>query len=243
MSKIGNALIKEPTGPRLTVVESIDDSRLEQIDYLVEPKESPFKVAVIALGAIAVLVSGVSLYRKYQARVAAKELFQKTVSYSENLEHSVQAFQSHDYDAAVRGFTALKEAHSDKKNEPLLLVNIGMAYKQKGDVANAKKSYEAAIQADPKYSVAYNNLAMLEAEQKDWTNAKIHLEKAIAVDPDQTAPIINLGKIYENSGKWAQAATYYSQYVDHPKADPAIKKLLQKRIQRLKSLSKEWQEQ
>lgn len=48
----------------------------------------------------------------------------------------------------------------DPKN-PTNYFNIGVIYMDKGDDAKAKEYYEKAIQADPNYKNAYNNLALL----------------------------------------------------------------------------------
>lgn len=60
----------------------------------------------------------------------------------------------------------MEAAKLDPKN-PTNFYNIGVLYGDKGDVAKAKEYYEKAIQIDPNYKNAYNNIALLIIKPED----------------------------------------------------------------------------
>ena len=244
MSRIGNALLKETAVRRLKVVGGTDDVQAQPTEFLPEDavvydlkeeKRVWFAAAVVAL--IVALAVGTWALRKHGVKAPAPEISRKTVSFSAQYQLSAQAFKNRKFEQALRGFTLLLEEFHDKDNAPLLLVNIGMTYKEMGDLPNAKKSYQAAIQADPKDSIAYNNLAMLDADEGDMKSAVGLLEKAISADPEQAAPLLNLGKLYEQEGQWSLAVVYYSKYVESKKGEPSVKERIQVRIRKLHLLS------
>ncbi len=59
---------------------------------------------------------------------------------------------------------------------------LGTILMQQGKYAEAKQSFERAIQADPKYTLAYGNLARAETALQNYGNAMEALAQAIATD-------------------------------------------------------------
>jgi tetratricopeptide (TPR) repeat protein len=236
MSRINNALNQQETASqKLRLIETIDGNQLDSRDYLVENKKQRKTVIIACVAILAVAAIAHTAYKSYRLKKETLEAATKGISYLEQMDLSTQAFSKQDYDGALRGYQKL--LNDGRKANPLLLVDIGMTYKKKGDLKNAKQSYQAALNADPKYSAAYNNLAMISVEENDWAGAISLLEKAISLDPEHLAPVLNLAKLYERSSKWGLATASYTKYLLSPKADPAIKNLVQKRLKKLHSLT------
>lgn len=239
MSRINNALAqKQQSNERkLSLVESIDGNQLENSDFHVEKKRAKSYVTmIVGVGAVLIAVA-LSFKAYYTHRTKTQAMASVTglgLTYRELIQTGVQAFNKGDYDTALRGFQGLLKDHG---SDPVLLVDIGMTYKKKKDFANAKASYKSALQADGKFSAAYNNLGMLSVEEHDWVAATGYLEKALQADPDQVAALLNLAKLNEQSGNWPLAEDYYARYLEHPKGDASVKKLIQKRVKKLQLLS------
>lgn len=77
----------------------------------------------------------------------------------------------------------------------------------------ARKLLDAAIEADPLYGPAHNDLGMIDFRQQRYYEAAVHFRNAVKLLPRQPQPINNLGLVLERSGKLSAAEKYYSQAV------------------------------
>jgi len=57
-------------------------------------------------------------------------------------------------------------------------------------------NYQKAIQLDPGYKIAYNNLGLVYNDMKMFSKAILYYQKAIEIDPDYALAYNNLGNIY-----------------------------------------------
>lgn len=78
---------------------------------------------------------------------------------------------------------------------------------------DARKLLDAAIEADPLYGPAHNDLGMIDFRQQHYYEAAVHFRNAVKLLPRQPQPINNLGLVLERSGKLSAAEKYYSQAV------------------------------
>jgi tetratricopeptide (TPR) repeat protein len=86
-----------------------------------------------------------------------------------------------------------------------------------GKRADATRSFKAAIAADPKLAVAYNNLAWMEAEQKgNLDQALAWAQKATQLDPRVTNYWHTLGAVYLARGENAAAVKALNEAVKGP---------------------------
>jgi Tfp pilus assembly protein PilF len=82
--------------------------------------------------------------------------------------------------AAVSASPAFADARSDAKAQ----VDFGINVAQKGLWREAIYRWERAVQIDPTYAAAFNNLAIAYEHEGQLTKARKAYEKALAIDPD-----------------------------------------------------------
>jgi tetratricopeptide (TPR) repeat protein len=85
-----------------------------------------------------------------------------------------------------------KDTLKYRPNDPKLHYNLGNAYLRKGLLNAAAKEYSIAIEGNPSYAYALNNLGLTLEKQGDAKAARKHYEMAIILDPKLDAAKKNL---------------------------------------------------
>jgi Tfp pilus assembly protein PilF len=75
-------------------------------------------------------------------------------------------------------------ALADARSEAKAQVEFGIKVAQNGLWKEATYRWEKAVQIDPSYAEAWNNLAIAYEQQGDFDNAEEAYSKAVALDPD-----------------------------------------------------------
>jgi hypothetical protein len=91
-------------------------------------------------------------------------------------------------------------------------VNLGTYYMDHGDLNNAMKQFETAIEISDTISEAQYNLALCLLHQTNgqgpMKDAITHLERAVTIDPNFIPAYHQLARIYDYKGEAAKAAFY-----------------------------------
>ena len=87
--------------------------------------------------------------------------------------------------------------------------NLAAALKAQGDPDGAIESYNNAIQLNPDYAEAHNNLGNVYKQQGKLVEAAFSLHKAISLRPDYAEAHNNLGNVYKEQGRFEEATSYY----------------------------------
>jgi Flp pilus assembly protein TadD len=88
--------------------------------------------------------------------------------------------------AALVTSLAASAASADARGDAKAQVEFGIAVAQKGLWREAAYRWERAVQIDPTYAAAYNNLAIAYEQQGDFEKARAAYEKAVELEPDNT---------------------------------------------------------
>ena len=97
-------------------------------------------------------------------------------------------------------------------DSPLLANKIGIAFHQLMQFDLAKKNYERAVQLDPEFAEAINNLGTIYYGQKSYRRAINLYKRALKRSPSPPASIYaNLGAAYFARRNYKQATDYYQQ--------------------------------
>jgi tetratricopeptide (TPR) repeat protein len=91
---------------------------------------------------------------------------------------------------------------------------------QKTNPALAESLYRQAIEKDPTFYYAYNNLGIVLHDAERMQEAFAVYQKAIAVKPDYAKAYNNLGVWYYDSGDKKKAVEMYLKSIDITQADP-----------------------
>ena len=81
----------------------------------------------------------------------------------------------------------------------------GIARQKKGDLQGAIAHYEKAIDIDPHFYPAFNNLGAAYERQGDHRRAEEVLLKALAINPEDGQSHINLGHVFYEEGRYPEA--------------------------------------
>lgn len=105
-------------------------------------------------------------------------------------------------DEAIAAYRAALEV---TPNAAPLLLNLGLAFAAKGDMANAVSSYRQSLQADPRVPLGEVNLAIALEQGGDPDGARAAYERAIAADPTAALPYLNIGTMLLRAQRAAEA--------------------------------------
>lgn len=103
-------------------------------------------------------------------------------------------YRKEDLDSAAE---TLRQA-AKKSNDPLAYYNLGMVYKKKGMIAEAKMAFLSALDYAPTGEIAYKaagQLGILHATQGDLSNAKYYYERAVQLSPANPKYFYNLALV------------------------------------------------
>lgn len=99
--------------------------------------------------------------------------------------------------------------------------NIAKNAADRGDAALAKVKYQEAIELNPTYAQALNNLGNLLKEEKNLSEAEKLLRQAVTLQKDFAAAWMNLGIVLTSSNNFVEAEQCYlnALYCRHPYPD------------------------
>ena len=103
------------------------------------------------------------------------------------------------------------------KIDPNLAVvhnNLGIIFKELGEIQKAQSCYEKAIKGDPNFAEPYHNLGFLFQCEGDIQKAKSYYEKAIKYDPNLANSYHNLGSLLQSEGDIQKAKSYYEKAIE-----------------------------
>lgn len=138
-------------------------------------------------------------------------------------------------DRPARALKELTKAAQLAPHDPKIHNVLGLAYWRKRELAMAEQAFRAAVEADPKFSEAWNNLGVLYLEQDRFEAAIPVLEQAVG-DVFYTTPeraLTNLGWALFKVGRTAEAERRFREALDmaggFPLAHKHLATLLQAR--------------
>lgn len=122
-------------------------------------------------------------------------------------------FNNHQYER-VREIIQTANEHGARDKRLYFLTGV-MAW-QEGDLAAAKEAFREAIEIDPGFAEAYNNLGSIYLAEKDYPEAVTAFKAALG-NPLYLTPELalnNLGRTSELMGNLYQAEVYYRRAID-----------------------------
>jgi tetratricopeptide (TPR) repeat protein len=87
----------------------------------------------------------------------------------------------------------------------------GVELQQQGDLDSARKCYQKAVELDPSYAIAYNDLGIIYEANGLNDKAEESYLKCIELDPAYLSAYSNLAILYENKRDLEQSAFYWKR--------------------------------
>lgn len=163
-----------------------------------------FKMATLerALGHAPRASAELRLFKDLSARQDAKWR-------AEALEHAaINALEKGDL---TQGISALTQAYEGNPNASSAR-NLALANLQSGNIAEARRFLQKALELAPQDAAAHNYFGLLEAREGNLELAEQHFERAAKVDPSSVDGLYNAGVAaaalghYEKAIHWLRAA-------------------------------------
>ena len=125
-----------------------------------------------------------------------------------------------DMDEAIKYYTlAIEGGYKDAK----VFSRLAMAFWERDYVENAIEFYNRAIDIEPDYEIAYNNLGVVYFDGlNDAERAKPCFEAALKLNDNYTMAHFNMARYYETKGNKVSAANEYQYALDLNKVYPEI---------------------
>lgn len=147
---------------------------------------------------------------------------QKAIKQSKiHYEMGILYFQEGDYVRALQEFVRAKDLNNDDK---FVWNALGLAYKERKLIKEAKDAFERAISIDRNYSEAYNNLGVLFLDEGNYKEAIRYFEKAVK-NIFYTTPELaynNMAFAYEKLKETIMAEKNYREAISiNPSFSPA----------------------
>jgi len=130
--------------------------------------------------------------------------------YEEILTH----YRNHQYDLVKQYISRCQE--SGVRDKRLYFLSGILAFQSQNN-EQAKTAFQQAIELDPEYSDAYNNLGILYLADKEYAKAESSFHNALK-NPLYLTPeiaLVHLGKVMEAKDNFAAAEQYYRQAIKY----------------------------
>jgi tetratricopeptide (TPR) repeat protein len=106
---------------------------------------------------------------------------------------------------------ALTLATNDKKNQALIMNNLGLYYSKINDSYAAKEAFEASIKSYAHYLTPHYNLAQLYLKYSQFTKAEQKLLMLYKTAPEDIDVIYGLGHLNLMQGQYSKANYYFEK--------------------------------
>ena len=98
--------------------------------------------------------------------------------------------------------------------------NQGVEFDTAGNIDSAIESYKAAIELDPEYCDAMDNLALVLRKTGNYEEAAAWYEKSVEVAPDNSVAHMGLANTYFDLERYDEALTQYNELLRINPEDP-----------------------
>lgn len=101
-----------------------------------------------------------------------------------------------------------------------LAYDDGMEYINNNDIENAILKFTKAVEIDPNFAFAWDNLGISYRKNKDYENAIASYQKSLDIYPEGRLPLLNIAIAYNLNKDFEQAIIYYKKFIALYSDDP-----------------------
>jgi len=92
--------------------------------------------------------------------------------------------------------------------------SLGVDYRNRGAVDQAIKEFKKALELDPNYGEAHNDLGYVYLDMGDFSKSVEHLKKYVSLSPGEANPLDSLAEAYFWTGKLDEATARYKDALE-----------------------------
>lgn len=170
-----------------------------------ERANSPDVKGAKGSGVIAAAEPAVSVGREDGFQIALKAAKIRNINGVELYKQGRFFLAKNEFLSSIEIFPEYAEAYN----------NLGLTYKQLGDMKGAEGSYKNALQYKPGYPEAMNNYGILLETKGNSNAAREYFKKAVLIAPDYPDPYLNMAVSLENSKRIEDAIIYYEGFLSY----------------------------
>lgn len=156
-------------------------------------------------GVIAAAEPALSVGSEDGFQTALKAAKTKNINGVELYKHGSFFLAKNEFLSSIEIFPEYAEAYN----------NLGLTYKQLGDMKSAEVNYKKALQYKPGYPEAMNNYGILLETKGNSNVAREYFKKAVLIAPDYPDPYLNMAVSLENGKRIEDAIIYYEGFLSH----------------------------
>ncbi len=101
-----------------------------------------------------------------------------------------------------------------------LAYDDGMDYINDGDVENAILKFSKAVNIDPNFAFAWDNLGISYRKNTEYDKAIESYKKSLEIYPEGRLPLLNIAITYNLNKQYDEAVTYYNKFIEIYNEDP-----------------------
>ena len=101
-----------------------------------------------------------------------------------------------------------------------LAYDDGMEYNNNGDVESAILKFIKAVEIDPNFAFAWDNLGISYRKNKEYDKAIAAYQKSLEIYPEGRLPLLNIAIAYNLNKNYDQAIVYYKKFITLYSEDP-----------------------
>lgn len=101
-----------------------------------------------------------------------------------------------------------------------LAYDDGMDYINEGDTENAILKFSKAVEIDPKFAFAWDNLGISYRKNQEYDKAIASYLKSLEIYPEGRLPLLNIAITYNLNQQYTEAVKYYEKFIDIYTDDP-----------------------
>ncbi len=101
-----------------------------------------------------------------------------------------------------------------------LAYDDGMEYINEGDTENAILKFSKAVDIDPNFAFAWDNLGISYRKNKEYDKAIASYLKSLEIYPEGRLPLLNIAITYNLNQQYTEAVVYYEKFIEIYSDDP-----------------------
>lgn len=101
-----------------------------------------------------------------------------------------------------------------------LAYDDGMDYINEGDIENAISKFTKAVEIDPNFAFAWDNLGISYRKNTEYDKAIASYQKSLEIYPEGRLPLLNIAITYNLNKQYNEAVNYYTKFIEIYDEDP-----------------------